>query len=180
MSYTCTVEDCFAITPKNVLRRLKWVNDTKTTTTKLDIDCWLDDPSDSDILCVSVRGQEPQKLVLEWVGITFGQTAYFNCACGYRAAKLYLQPNGAQFGCRRCQNLKYRLSSLNPKSVAGRAIHKFERMNKLAYTRASMSRIFYKGKYTKRFNRFLARCSDAGLNNVVEDAKSMLEIVKTQ
>ena len=145
-----------------------------------DIDCWLDDPGDPDILCVSVRGQEPQKLTLEWLDSTFGKRAYFNCACGYRAARLYLSPNGTQFGCRRCQNLKYRLSSLNPRSRAGQAIHRLVRAKKLIETRANMSRIFYRGKYTKRFNRFLRRCSDAGLNDVVDDARSLLEVVKSQ
>ena len=156
------------------------MNGTKTATAKLDIDCWLDDPSDPDILCISVAGQEPQTFTLEWIESTFGKRAYFNCGCGHRSAKLYLPPNGTQFSCRRCHNLKYRLSNLNRKSIVGQKIYKFERMNKLAYTRSNISRIFYKGQYTKRFNRFLKLCSDAGLNNVVDDARSLLEIVKTQ
>ena len=172
------VEDCYAITTKDAIRRLRRVN--RTDAKRPDIDCWLDDPSDPDILCISVAGQEPQTFTLEWIESTFGERAYFNCGCGYRAAKLYLLPNGTQFSCRRCQKLKYRLSSLNPKSAAGQAIHRFERMNKLAYTRANMSRIFYKGKFTRRFNRFLKLCGDAGFNNVVDDARSLLEIVKTQ
>lgn len=172
------VENCLVIIPKNVFRILKRKDGTKTDTKCPDIDCWLDNPNDPDIVCVSVKGNEPQKIVLEWVDINFGQVAYFQCNCGYRASKLYLPPNGTQYKCRKCYKLKYLISSLNSKSIAGQALHKFNRMNKLIETRSNINHIFYKGQYTRRFNRFLRLCKDAGLDSVVEDAQSLLNVVK--
>ena len=173
------VEDCFTITPRDVLRGLKWNEGVGTGAEdrKPELNCWVDDPSDSDVVWVSVKGQEPQELSLEWISLTYGQMAYFNCNCGYRSAKLYLPPGGAQFGCRRCLKLRYRGSIINPRSVVGQAIHKYSRMNKLADIRANISRIFYKGEYTKRYKRFLKRCSDEALTG---NAESLLNIIKTQ
>lgn len=176
------VEDCDTITPRDVLRGLEWSNGIGTNADgrKPDLNCWVDDPSYPDIVYVSVGGQEPQTITLEWIRISYGRVVYFNCNCGYRAAKLYSLPNATQFGCRRCLKLRYRSSTINPKSVAGSAMHKFDRRNKLADIRANMSRIFYRGEYTKRYKRFLKQCGDAGLTDVVNDANSLLNIIKTQ
>jgi len=163
------VEDCTTLSPREALGGCRQSN----------IECWLD-PSELDVLFVSIGGQEPQRLILEQIDLTFGPMVYFVCGCGYRALKLYLPPKGTRFACRSCQKLGYRGSGLNPKSVAGKAIHQIERISKLADTRASMSRIFYRGQYTRRFNRFLTQCGDAGLNSIVDDARDLLDILKTQ
>jgi len=171
------VEDCITITPKELLSWVNIKNGTRTDTKWSDINCRLDS-SDPDILCISVKGGEPQRIVFEWVDINFGQVAYFQCNCGCRASKLYLPPNSVRYRCRKCHNLKYRLSSLNSKSVAGRVLYKFNRMNKLIETRENIKRVFYKGKYTRRFKRFLRLCENAGIDSVVEDAKNLLDVMK--
>lgn len=168
------VEDCTAITAKEALRIASRLKNKKT---KLELDCWLD-TDDSSALWLRIIDQEPQRLAIEWIALNFGYGAYFECSCGFRASKLYLVPHGNKFACRMCQKLKYRKSSINPNSVAGRAIYKFDRMNKLADTRANMRGIFWKGTYTRRYTRFLAQCSDAGLHGVVRDARELAEIVK--
>lgn len=169
------VEDCTAITAKEALRIASRLKNIKTKTT--DVECWLD-ADDSNALWLRTIDQEPQRITLEWIALNFGYGAYFECTCGFRASKLYLIPHGKNFACRVCQKLKYRRSSINPNSVAGRAIYKFDRMNKLAETRANMRGIFWKGTYTHRYNRFLAQCSAVGLHGVVNDARELLEVVK--
>ncbi|MCX6720458.1 MAG: hypothetical protein NTW11_01485 [Candidatus Staskawiczbacteria bacterium] len=174
------IEDCLILTPKDALRMVKGLNIKKVGVNPPDVKCWIDDPKNPDLISISVNGNEPKEFELEWLDMTFGQVAFFNCACGNRIAKLYLLPHGIEFGCRHCHNLRYRLSNLNPKSAAGYKIHRFDRISKLIYKRIDIPRIFYKGKYTKRFNRFLAQCKAAGLDDMVENAKGMLEITKTQ
>jgi hypothetical protein len=176
------VEDSFAITPKDVLRSLKPFSKRETANKclNMDVDYWLEDPADPFSLYARIRDQKPQKLPIETVFITFGEVMYFNCDCGYRVAKLYLPPDGTRFKCKKCHKLQYRLSTLNPKSVAGLAIYKANRINKLMETRESINRIFYRGKFTKRFSRFLGLCDKAGLKEVVDNAQRLLEVIKTQ
>lgn len=169
------VEDCTAITAKEALRIASRLKNKKT---KLELDCWLD-ADDASALWLRIIDQEPQRVAIEWIALNFGYGAYFECSCGFRASKLYLVPRGNKFACRMCQKLKYRRSSINPNSVAGYAIHRMEQVKKLADERAGMSRIFYKGQYTHRFNRFLSQCSAVGLHGVVRDARELLEIVKS-
>ena len=180
MNKSFTAEDCYTIKPNDVIRILRRENKAKADIKLSDVDCWLDNPDNPDVLCVSVKGHEPQKIVLEWVDISFGQMAYFRCDCGYRSSKLYLPPNGTQYQCRRCHKLRYRISSLNPTSIAGKALHRFNRINKLIETRANISHLFYNGRYTRRFENFLKHCKKEGLDNIVEDAQKLLEVVKTQ
>ncbi|MDP1689488.1 MAG: hypothetical protein Q8L47_05195 [bacterium] len=176
------VEDCFALTPRDVgwrydrIRKLG-INQLEG---RNDITYWFDDMDAPTCLFVSVGGHDPQEFKWEPVELTFGESAYFYCKCGYKARKLFLVPNGFEFKCRICQKLKYRLSSMNPNSVAGRAIHTFDRMTKLIEVRENMARIFYKGKYTKRFNRFLEHCKVLGFNDVVDDAQSLNEVIQSQ
>jgi len=174
------VENCSIITPRDISRILRREDKTKMDSKGLDIDCWLDDPNDSDIICLSVKGNEPQRIVLEWVDLNFGREAFFKCDCGQRCSKLYSPPNSTQYKCRKCHKLKYRISSLNPKSKAGQMLHRFNRINKLIEERANMSRIFYRGQYTRRFNIFLTSCKEVGLNDIVENAQNLLDIVKVQ
>ena len=40
-----------------------------------------------------------------------------------------------------------------------------------------MSRIFYDGNYTKRFERFLGQCERAGFNTIVDGANALKQLV---
>ena len=178
------MEDCFSLSPRDALVgiRIDKMIGKKTSGNKpSDLNLWFeDDQNDPNIVHVSVNGQEPQKLALEYIDITFGPVAYFICNCGRRVARMYLVSNSTELKCRLCHNLRYRLSTLNPNSVAGKAIYRLDRVNKLIETRENMSRIFYRGQYTKRMNRFLTLCNKVGLDSVVNDAKSLLEVVKSK
>ncbi len=163
------VEECFCLTPKDVTRNL---------TQRPDVNYWFDDIDGGTFLFISVAGHEPQKIAWELSIVEFGERAYFYCPCGHRAAKLYLPPNSHEFKCRKCHSLRYEISLINRSSMAGDSIYHMKRMQKLADIRLNMSRIFYNGKYTKRFERFLRMCSRAGLDDVVRDANALRELLK--
>ena len=163
------VEDSFTLTPKAILRN--------SNLERQDIIYW-SDPNDSSVVFVSIAGREPQSLNLEWQTITFGERAYFRCICDHVSAKLYLPPNGTKFLCRRCHRLQYRLSSINRNSVAGRAIYRMNRLQKLSDSRASMSRILYNGNYSKRFESFLRSCNRAGFDSIVRGAEDLKTLIK--
>lgn len=142
------------------------------------IQYWFDDMTDPTCVFISVDGHEPQRFAWEAIEITFGERAYFRCTCNHRAAKLYLPPNGTKFLCRGCHGLQYRLSSFNRHSVAGVALYRMNRLQKLADSRASMGRILYDGKYSKRFERFLGLCDRAGLDSIVQGASDLKTLIK--
>jgi len=175
------VEDCFVLTPRDVggsgcIRKIG-VNILEH---RPDIKYWFDNMDDPTRLFISVDGHKPQEIAWELVELTFGIREYFYCSCGHRAAKLYLSPNGVEFKCRECHKLKYELTLLNRKSVAGGAIYRINRLHKLANDRTAMSRIFYNGGYTKRFERFLGMCDRAGLDSIVKGAKDLKELINWQ
>jgi hypothetical protein len=174
------VENCFFLTPRDVGRRFDRIR--KLGVNNLEhrpgITYWFDDMSEPTCLFVSVDGSEPQKIDWKPVELTFGETAYFYCGCGYKARKLYLLPGGKEFKCRKCHKLKYELTVLNRNSIAGRSIYRISRLHKLANSRACMSRIFYNGNYTKRFERFLRLCERAGLDSIVKGANDLKELIK--
>lgn len=174
------VEECTTITPKQVLRILKGYSESGIDAKKANVGCWLDNPNEPDLISASISGHDPQTLCLEWIDMTFGPVAFFKCNCGLRASKLYLPPGTAEFRCRQCYRLKYELSNLNRKSAAGLPIYRFDRMVKLADERNSISRIFYDGKFTRRFSQYLARCRKYGFKELAESAEGLLEIVKSQ
>lgn len=159
------VEDSLAITTKDLFQGAY---------IRPEITYWQEDGS---VWSISVAGNEPQELIMEWEDITFGKRAYFLCTCGHRATKLYLPLNAHEFKCRDCHNLHYRLTTFNRYSVAGRKIYQLNRLNKLTNSRAGMSRIFYNGNYTKRFERFLGQCERAGFNSIVDGANALKQLV---
>jgi len=61
-------------------------------------------------------GQE-QHVRLTWSRITFGWRPWWRCACGRRAAKLYLGHGDTAFRCRACHNLAF-LSQARPAQAA--------------------------------------------------------------
>jgi hypothetical protein len=116
---------------------------------------------------------------MEWEDITYGKRAYFICECGHRATKLYLPHNGHEFKCRKCHGLQYQLTTFNRYSVAGRSMYRMNRLHKLSNERAGMSRIFYNGNYTKRFERFLGLCDRAGLDHIVKGANDLKALIES-
>jgi len=118
-------------------------------------------------------GHLPQQIMLTEQAITFGIRRYFVCACGARCNKLYLPPGKREYRCRACYRLRYELSYINRTSKHGRLLYRTNRMLKLVDKRAGMSRVFYNGQYTKRFDRFLNLCGRAGLVDVVNDAGNL-------
>jgi hypothetical protein len=177
------VEDCFVLTPQNILKNFTLVmelGECMYEKIRSDIDYQVEDLGNPAMVWVSIEHKEPQKLTIEWTDIAFGERAYFRCNCGTRSAKLYLLPDGKEFRCRKCHNLKYRLSSFNKNSIAGMSIYKLDRLHKLANERSSMSRIFYKGDYTKRFKRFLKICDKAGLESIVKGANDLKILIQGQ
>ena len=175
------VENCFVLRSKVILDNLDDVMQMGNFLYKQPlpgVDYFLDDfSSDNAIVMVSIEKKKPQKIEIEFVDLTYGQTGYFRCECGKRVSKLYLPPQGTKFACRSCHGLRYRLSTLNRNSIAGKSIYQIERINKLSSSRAGMDRIFYNGEYTKRFNRFLKQCEKAGLDSIVKGARDLKALI---
>lgn len=172
MSNTHFIEDCVAITPKEVTAI---ATNGKHKKYPVDIDCWFDD-ADSSLVSIGVNKREPQVITLEMVDINFGQMTYFICNCGSRVLKLYKPSLKAEFRCRRCHNLRYTVCSFN-KSIPGRAIYHMNRVNKIIETRATISHIFFKKEFTSRYSTFLMKCHKFGLHEVVENSLKLRDLI---
>lgn len=178
------IENCFCLTTRDVLRnffRQKRNSYYITDDRRGDISYRFDDPDDPSCLFIRVGNHESRAVGWEFCMLTFGLRSYFHCYhCNSRVAKLFLPPGGKEFFCKKCGKLRYQLESVNAKSVAGRAIHRFIKAQKLVDRRAAMSRIFYSGQYTKRFKRFIGMCARSGLSDIVKGADDLMTLVKTQ
>ena len=174
------VEYCFAITTRDLLRRYDRIR--KLGVNNLErrpgINYWFDNMDEPTAVFLSVDGHEPQEFAWETIEITFGERGYFRCTCDRRASKLYLPPGSTKLLCRACHGLQYRLSSFNSRSVAGQAIYRMNRLQKLVENRSNMSRIFYNGNYSKRFRRFLRLCDRAGLKSIVTGANDLKALIQ--
>ena len=131
---------------------------------------------DESIFFYDSEGLSQQILISEQA-ITFGVRRYFVCDCGVRVNKLFLPPGMRGYKCRNCYKLRYELTTINPRSIHGKLMYRTNRMIKLTNKRTDLNRIFYKGRYTKRFNRFLHLCARAGLVEVVENASKLTAAV---
>lgn len=173
------VEDCFTLTPKDVGRRFDRIRKLgiNSLESRPGVNYWFDDMSEPSFLFLSVDGHEPQKFTWEIIELTFGERAYFHCLCGRRVSKLFLPLHGKEFKCRKCHRLQYQLSSFNKNSIAGKSLYRMNRLHKLANSRAGMSRIFYNGNFTQRFERFLGLCDRAGLDSIVQGANDLKALV---
>lgn len=147
---------------------------------KIVVNYWSEYKEKEAFLVVSANGNEPQAILLSEKEMMFGSRSYFVCGCGYRGSKLYLPANSTELKCRECYNLRYELTTINRKSVQGKVFYKTNRLIKLANARAGMNRIFYKGKYTKRFMRNLKLFSRAGFDGPIEDATKLMETIYSQ
>lgn len=165
------VEDCFSITPtyKVDFDRMR----------KLGIHIEYHMEAEDHII-VTVGSNEPQRIDTEDVESTSTSRRYFHCpGCDKPIYKLYLLPNGHEFKCRKCHNLRYTLTSLNKKTSHGKMLYSMNRMDKLSKQREKMGTILYNGNYTKKFKSFLKQCTRAGYAEAVEDAKVLMEALKT-
>jgi hypothetical protein len=174
------IEECVKITPKEIINFFRNAKQKGKDDSRPILDCWANDSENPETIYLSVGGKELQIFNIEWFDLTFGKVAFFNCSCTRRVKKLYSIPGTGKFKCRFCQGLRYRSSIYNPRSIAGISISNFEKEIKLMDKRAKISRIFYKGKYTKRYSRYLESCKKAGLNNILKKSNNLLEIIKSQ
>lgn len=175
------VEECFFIKPNDIIKALESFNNGNLAfKNRTDITFWLDeDKKETFEVNFSVAGSEPRVIDFDCVDITFGERAYFICpSCSKRVNKLYLPSTCNEFKCCKCHKLRYFLNTFNKNSVAGIKLYEMNRRQKLAESRASMSRILYRGEYSRRFLRFLNLCNRAGLSKVVDNAKGLMDLVK--
>jgi hypothetical protein len=154
------VESTFSLAPNDVIQDRHHG--------RMDLNYWVGDGNEPAAAYVSIDGQEPQIIGIEWQDITYGKKAYFVCQCGERASKLHLPVRGKQFKCRACHGLRYQLTTFNRNSIAGQSLYRMNRLQKLIASRESMGRILYNGNYTKKFERFLGLCERAGYNDIVK------------
>jgi len=120
-------------------------------------------------------GEKPQRILLSEEELTFGNRSYLTCTCGNRVNALYLDKG--VFACRDCHKLKYQSTTINRNSKHGQFLYQQSQILKLMSLRESMSHIFYKSQYTKKFNRYLDLCSRAGLTSETLDAKELMTAI---
>ena len=77
--------------------------------------------------------------------------------CGKRVGVLYKPPNESYFGCRHCHDLTYKSRCYSGHEKKFRPIISFPSLNK---EEGNIKRKYYRGKYTKRYKRFLKKSSD--------------------
>ncbi len=118
-----------------------------------------------------------QQILIAEQSITFGIRRYFVCECGAQVNKLFLPTGKKEYKCRNCYKLRYELTTINPRSIHGKLLYRTNRIIKLTNKRTELNRIFYRGRYTKRFNRFLHLCDRAGLVEVLDNAAKLSSAV---
>lgn len=165
------IENSFSISAKDILHNRRLVVDDGNT--HHEVNYWIEETAHASTVHISTKGGEPQTFDMELEELTFGKRGYFKCSCGLRVNRLFLPHNGTEFGCRKCHGLQYQLSSFNRYSVAGKSLYRINRLHKLSNSRAGMTRIFYGGSYTKKFERFLRLCDRAGLDHIVKGAEDL-------
>lgn len=145
-----------------------------------DIRHWTEYTRDNDEFClfVAVGASEPQKIFVEEFLTLFMYRPCFVCECRRPALKLYLPPHQTTFKCRRCHHLRYLSTTFNKKTPQGNALYQLNRLDKLSRQRMNIRTPIYLGKFTHKFQRFLRMCKRAGLDNVVEDARGLMEVIK--
>ena len=127
-------------------------------------------------LVVNVSG-EPQKILLSQRELKFGTRTYLTCGCGNKTNALYLKLG--YFACRKCQKMHYRSTNLNKTSEHGQFLFLQNRRIRLMEMREKMDRPIYKGRYTKRFMRWLSYCTRAGIFNEAIQAWEAMEAIKS-
>ena len=137
---------------------------------------------DSDVfLVISIGGEHlPQRILISECQLQFGIRSYFVCDCGIQSCKLYLPADKEALKCRACYGLRYELSTINRTSPHGQFFYITNRTIRLANRRTDIKRIIYKGRFTKRYERFLKLCGKAGFDHVVQEARDLMAEIKNQ
>jgi hypothetical protein len=175
------IENCFCLTEKRVdksLERYRRASDNTDIERKDIRYSYEGDIMEKLTLIVTVEGYSPQSIVVDPFMTPFGQRNYYNCPnCGKRHTKLYLKPGGHLFACASCYNLKY--ERFNPRSAQGRFLNHVQKVLELVKRQEEMtSRIWYRDVYTKKYEKFLADCLEAGLTDVVAEARELEANIK--
>lgn len=167
------VENCFVLT-------MAALDEEAHNTWRDDMRHWTEYTRDNDEFClfVAVGASEPQKIFVEEFLTLFTYKPCFVCECRRPALKLYLPPHQTIFKCRRCHRLRYLSTTFNKKTAQGKALYQLNRLDKLSRQRMNIRTPIYRGKFTHKFQRFLRMCKRAGLDNVVEDAQGLMEVIK--
>jgi hypothetical protein len=173
------LENAYSISIRDVLPQIDGAkrNHKRVGNEPPDFDYRLDDYLYPSAVFISVAGGEWETIELDWVDITFGSRPYFKCPCGARVGRLYLPKGSSFFRCRKCHQLKYFLTTINKKSIAGQKIYEMNRMQKLVESRESMRKILHNGRFSKRFESFLKQCDKAGLENIVRGAEELKSLI---
>ncbi len=88
-----------------------------------------------------------QNINFETESIRYGLRPYMQCKCGHRSNTLYLRPDMPyRFACRRCNNLKYELTTINPKTKIGKYKIYLLHLRKLDEAKIKINRLYYRGK----------------------------------
>lgn len=183
------VESCFHITTKLIKKDITSARANKKNidgyinisfgNTKTVADYCIEYGAENDYLVIRYN-QNDQRFKIAESPLTFGPRSWFVCNCDRRVAKLYLPPNAMHFKCRHCHKLTYELTTFNRKSKLGQLSYKTNRTIKLMNMREKIPSMFYNGKFTLRFNRFLRLSESAGVKEVKEDAKQLLHAINME
>jgi len=121
---------------------------------------------------VVVFNENTQRILLSKEELTFGTRSYLVCACGNRVNALYLDKG--IFACRNCHKLRYQSTTINRNSRHGQFLYQQSQLIKAMDMRENINRIFYKSKYTKKFDSYLNLCARLGLFDEVLEAQKLL------
>lgn len=174
------VENSFALTTHLLKKDLKKARERETADGYLNflnkgnqtvLDYSIEHEDDTPCLVINFT-EVPQRILLSEQKLTFGTRLYLTCGCGYRTTALYLSKG--IFACRKCHRLRYESTTINRVSKHGRFLYHLSRKIKLISKRESIGRMFYKSKYTKRYNRWVELCAREGLMDCVADAKKLI------
>jgi hypothetical protein len=174
------IDECFCLTNKRIdksFNRIRKIGDNRDFE-RSDIRYDFSEVGEEDFVLVTVEGYEQQRIVVDPFESYYGERNYFLCPkCGTRCSKLFLLPGGHIFLCKSCHNLKY--ETFNPSSAQGQLFLRTKKILKLIKVQENMTpRIWYKSQYTKRYLKFLKDCMEAGLTDIVEEARALEAIIK--
>lgn len=120
-------------------------------------------------------GETEQRIKLTECELHFGTRKYFICPkCDRRVGKLYFPPHGKGYNCRFCLKLRYESTTICRNSAHGMHLYRIHQQIKAINMREHIPRIFWKSRYTKRFQRWMDQCKNAGIMQAVIDANFLM------
>lgn len=141
---------------------------------------WFEYEDDYTFFVISVAGNNPQKILTSERELMLGTMNYLVCGCGRQCRKLFLPSGETKLKCRVCHGLRYELSGINRTSPRGKILYRGNRTNKMFDLRANIKHIFYKSRFTHRYQSFLKLCERAGFHDLVEDSLYLMKAVQNQ